>query len=297
RGLHTAVYRVGSGCSCAHKEAKLKCLGFLAAFYSAHVGGHRSFLSREKTVSTLGRMVLFIWLFVVLIINSSYTANLTSILTVQQLSSPIRGIDSLIASNERIGFQIGSFSENYLMEELNIPKSRLVALGSPEEYAEKLGGGIVAAIVDERPYVDLFLSNYCRDSPLAVDISTAILTLSENGVLQKIHDHWLKRKTCSLRNSDSDQLQLESFWGLFLIFGVACALALGIHFCMMLREFGKHDPSPEKGSRSVRLQRFLSFADEKEEISKRKLKRKRDGREVNRSNRIQAEVDEDQNCE
>ncbi|KVH96562.1 hypothetical protein Ccrd_001343, partial [Cynara cardunculus var. scolymus] len=118
----------------------------------------------------------------------------------------------------------------------------------------------------------------------------------ENGELQKIHDHWLKRKTCSLRNSDSDQLQLESFCGLFLIFGVACALALGIHFCMVLREFGKHDPSPEKGSRSVRLQRFLSFADEKEEISKRKLKRKRDGREVNRSNRIQAEVDEDQNC-
>ncbi|KAI3718186.1 hypothetical protein L6452_19043 [Arctium lappa] len=271
------------------------------------------FAHRENTVSTLGRLVLFIWLFVVLIINSSYTASLTSILTVQQLSSPIRGIDSLIASNGRIGFQIGSFSENYLMEELNIPKSRLVALGSPEEYAEKLGGGVVAAIVDERPYVDLFLSNYCRfqvvgqeftksgwgfafprDSPLAVDISTAILTLSENGELQKIHDHWLKRKTCSLQKSDSDQLQLGSFWGLFLIFGVACALALCIHFCMMLREFGKHDPSPEKGSRSVRLQRFLSFADEKEEISKRKLKRKRD---VNRSNRIQAEVDEDQNCE
>ncbi|KAL2933486.1 Glutamate receptor 3.1 [Bienertia sinuspersici] len=35
-----------------------------------------------------------IWLFVVLILTSSYTASLTSILTVQQLSSPIKGIDS-----------------------------------------------------------------------------------------------------------------------------------------------------------------------------------------------------------
>ena len=113
-------------------------------------------------MSTLGRMVLFIWLFVVLIINSSYTASLTSILTVQQLSSPIRGIESLITTNERIGFQVGSFAENYLKEELNIPQSRLVALGSPQEYAEKLGAGIVAAIVDERPYIDLFLSNNCR---------------------------------------------------------------------------------------------------------------------------------------
>lgn len=285
------------------------------------------FSHRENTVSTLGRMVLFIWLFVVLIINSSYTASLTSILTVQQLSSPIRGIDSLVTTNDRIGFQVGSFAESYLMQELNIPKSRLMALGSPQEYAEKLEEGVVAAIVDERPYVDLFLSSNCRfqvvgqeftksgwgfafprDSPLAVDMSTAILTLSENGELQKIHDYWLKRKTCALPNSDSDQLQLESFWGLFLIFGVACALALLIYFCMVFREFGKHhseevpEPSPKSGSRSVRLQRFLSFADEKEEISKSKLKRKREmslvnGREAdsrNRSNRIQAEVVEDQ---
>lgn len=120
--------------------------------------------SGENTVSTLGRMVLIIWLFVVLIINSSYTASLTSILTVQQLSSPIKGIDTLITSDQRVGFQVGSFAENYLHEELGIPESRLVALGSPEEYALALANGTVAAIVDERPYVDLFLSDHCHFS-------------------------------------------------------------------------------------------------------------------------------------
>jgi ionotropic glutamate receptor len=90
-------------------------------------------ISGENTVSTLGRVVIIIWLFVVLIINSSYTASLTSILTVQQLSSPIMGIDTLVTSNERIGFQVGSFAENYLTEQLNIPKSRLLALGSRTE--------------------------------------------------------------------------------------------------------------------------------------------------------------------
>ncbi|KAD6795655.1 hypothetical protein E3N88_06551 [Mikania micrantha] len=283
------------------------------------------FSHRENMLSTLGRLVLFIWLFVVLIITSSYTASLTSILTVQQLSSTIRGIESLVSTNERIGFQVGSFAENYMIEELNIPKSRLLPLGSPQEYAEKLGAGIVAAIVDERPYIDLFLSNNCRfqivgqeftksgwgfafprDSPLAVDMSTAILTLSDTGELQKITDRWLKRKTCTQQSSDSDQLQLESFSGLFLIFGVACVLALLVYFCMMLREFGKHhsepeDPSSKSGSRSLRM--FLSFADEKEEVSKNKLKRKREmslslanGAEVdlrNRSNRVQAEFLED----
>lgn len=116
-------------------------------------------------MSTLGRAVLIIWLFVVLIIQSSYTASLTSILTVQQLSSPIKGIDTLIASDEPIGFQVGSFAENYLTEELNIPRSRLKALGSPSEYAHALelgpSNGGVAAVVDERPYVEDFLSTQC----------------------------------------------------------------------------------------------------------------------------------------
>lgn len=44
----------------------------------------------EKIKSTLGRAVLIIWLFVVLIVTSSYTASLTSILTVQQLFPTIQ---------------------------------------------------------------------------------------------------------------------------------------------------------------------------------------------------------------
>ena len=108
--------------------------------------------------------MLLIWLFVVLIINSSYTASLTSILTIQQLSSPITGIDSLITSNEPIGYQVGSFAENYLIEELNIPKSRLIALGSPQAYTAALEEGIVAAVVDERSYVELFISKDCKFS-------------------------------------------------------------------------------------------------------------------------------------
>ncbi|KAF8013244.1 hypothetical protein BT93_I1180 [Corymbia citriodora subsp. variegata] len=257
------------------------------------------FAHRENTVSTLGRMVLIIWLFVVLIINSSYTASLTSILTVQQLSSPIRGIDSLIISNSPIGFQVGSFAENYMVEELNIPKSRLIKLGSPEEYASALETGRVAAVVDEQPYIDLFLSNHCkfsirgqeftksgwgfafpRDSPLAVDMSTALLTLSENGELQKIHNRWLSKRACQNSGAESDQLHLQSFWGLFLICGVSCVIALLIYLFFILRKFKRHsqqasEPSSHGSSSSARLQTFLTFADMKEDKSRSKSKRKR----------------------
>ena len=106
--------------------------------------------------------MLIIWLFVVLIINSSYTASLTSILTVQQLASRIEGIDSLISSNDPIGIQDGSFARDFLVRELNIAESRIKNLKNQQEYVDALlrgpQGGGVAAIVDELPYVELFLS-------------------------------------------------------------------------------------------------------------------------------------------
>ncbi|KAK2660920.1 hypothetical protein Ddye_007453 [Dipteronia dyeriana] len=261
------------------------------------------FAHRENTVSTLGRLVLIIWLFVVFIINSSYTASLTSILTVQQLSSSVKGIESLRNSDDRIGYQVGSFAEHYLSQELNISKSRLVALGSPEAYTKALKDGPekggVAAVVDERPYVELFLSSQCsfkivgqeftksgwgfafpRDSQLAVDLSTAILALSESGDLQRIHDKWLLKSSCTMDSAEleSDRLHLKSFWGLFLICGIACFIALFIYFMQIVHQLRTADPpdailSGASSGRSRRFQRFLSLMDEKEDQSKSKSKR------------------------
>ncbi|XP_054815562.1 glutamate receptor 3.7 isoform X2 [Prosopis cineraria] len=118
--------------------------------------------NQENTVSSLSRMVMIVWLFLLMVITASYTASLTSILTVEQLSSPITGIDSLIASNWPIGYQVGSYAFNYLTESLYVQRSRLVPLGNPEEYARALqlgpSRGGVAAIIDELPYIELFLS-------------------------------------------------------------------------------------------------------------------------------------------
>ena len=107
--------------------------------------------------------MMVVWLFLLMVITASYTASLTSILTFQQLSSPITGIDSLIASNWPIGYQVGSFAYSYLADNLNIPRSRLISLGTPEEFASALRKGPkdggVAAIIDELLYVELFLTN------------------------------------------------------------------------------------------------------------------------------------------
>ncbi|KAK4261986.1 hypothetical protein QN277_027609 [Acacia crassicarpa] len=259
------------------------------------------FSHRENTVSTLGRFVLLIWLFVVLIINSSYTASLTSILTVQQLSSPIKGIETLVASKEPIGYLQGSFSKNYLIEEIGIDESRLVPMRTPEESAKALRDGPkkggVAAYVDERAYIELFLSSRCdfaivgqeftrngwgfafpRDSPLAVDLSTAILKMAENGDLQRIHDKWLLNIACLSQNAkfEVDRLRLKSFWGLYLMCGVACVLALLAYIIVMMRQYKKHYvaevESCARSSSSIRT--FLTFADQKESEVKSRSKRR-----------------------
>ncbi|KAD5318242.1 hypothetical protein E3N88_18188 [Mikania micrantha] len=250
------------------------------------------FSHRENTVSTLGRFVLILWLFVVLIINSSYTASLTSILTVQQLTSRIDGIDGMISSNDPIGIQDGSFAYNYLVQELNIAESRIRPLKDKADYinALRLGpnNGGVAAIVDELPYVEVFMTYtncefrvvgqeftksgwgfaFQRDSPLALDLSTAILQLSENGDLQRIHDKWLTSRSCPQATEiDTNSLSLSSFWGLFLICGIACSISLGIYFCRVLCQYRRfnpdfeesHDmPEPDSARRSSR--RILSSA-------------------------------------
>eukprot|EP00250_Pteridium_aquilinum_P018745 c24192_g1_i1 orf=704-3022(+) len=110
------------------------------------------FAHREDTRSFLGRVVLLVWLFVILIINSSYTANLTSILTVEQLAPTIQGLESLIQSSLPIGYQTGSFVRDYLIA-LQVHPGRLKDFNSREMYKKALEAGPyrggVAAIVDE----------------------------------------------------------------------------------------------------------------------------------------------------
>ncbi|XP_022776636.1 glutamate receptor 3.7 [Durio zibethinus] len=262
--------------------------------------------NQEVTVSTLGRVVMVVWLFLLMVITSSYTANLTSILTVQQLSSPITGIDSLISNTWPIGYQVGSFAYGYLSENLNIHRSRLVALHSPEEYesALRLGpaNGGVAAIVDELPYVELFLSKrtdfgiigqpftksgwgfaFKRGSALAVDMSTAILKLSENGKLQDIHDNWFCKMGCPgerKRNSEPNQLHLVSFWGLYLLCGSITLGALLVFILRTVRQFVRYRrrqmklSSPSSSVQTTTrcsqvIYNFFDFIDEKEEAIKK----------------------------
>ncbi|XP_022759820.1 glutamate receptor 2.9-like [Durio zibethinus] len=122
------------------------------------------FSHRERVVSNLARFVIIIWCFVVLILIQSYTASLTSLLTIKQLQPTVTDINELLKRRESVGYRDGSFVEGILMD-LKFHKFQLKKYKSPDELDElftkgSANGGISAAL-DEVPLIELFLAKYC----------------------------------------------------------------------------------------------------------------------------------------
>ncbi|KAG8375363.1 hypothetical protein BUALT_Bualt10G0092300 [Buddleja alternifolia] len=220
------------------------------------------FAHKERVISNLSRFVLIIWFLVVLILIQSYTASLTSMLTVQKLQPTVTDVAVLIKNKDNVGYVKGSFVLE-LLKKMNFEESRILAYNTPEEMDELFSkgsknGGIAAAF-DELPYMKLFLSKYCSKytmvgptyktdgfgfvfpmgSPLVPDISRAILSVTESKKMVDIEKKWLGDEIKCPESStlvSSNSLGLESFWGLFLIVGVAAISAFIIYVIRFLRE-------------------------------------------------------------
>ncbi|KAL7172902.1 hypothetical protein ACSBR2_032383 [Camellia fascicularis] len=203
------------------------------------------FAHRERLFSNLSRFVVIVWLFVVLLLSSSYTATLTSLLTVQQIQ--------LASNGDYIESQ--KFVQGVIVRKLNFTDSRLKLYNSHEEYADALSSGSVAAIIDEIPYLKIFLAKYPgsyamvasesttngfgfafrKGSPLVPEIARAIRQLRENGTLMRLEQAWfnsppslVSTQNSSVTNGSPNRLNFDSFRGLFLISGLSSASALVI---------------------------------------------------------------------
>ena len=115
-------------------------------------------------VSNLARFVVIIWCFVVLILTQSYTASLTSLLTVEKLQPTVTDINELLKKGEKVGFPHDSFVKG-ILKGLNFAESQLISYRSPEELHDLFVKGSandgIAAALDEIPYLKLFLAKYC----------------------------------------------------------------------------------------------------------------------------------------
>ncbi|CAI5536307.1 unnamed protein product, partial [Closterium sp. Naga37s-1] len=174
--------------------------------------------------TSLARLFVIVFLIVGYLIVTMYTANLTSIVTVNRLKPSAMDIGSAASTSSPIGYQLGSFINAYL-QQMGIPANRLVALNNEDEYVEALTSGRVGVIVDENPYLELFSLDFCdvalapqpfsllnlafafpKGSQLGLDISQAIVQLSMSGKLQQLREQHFSgiNSSCTQPSSSSD---------------------------------------------------------------------------------------------
>ncbi|KAF9612903.1 hypothetical protein IFM89_004319 [Coptis chinensis] len=204
-------------------------------------------------MSNLTRFVVVVWIFVVLILNSSYTASLSSMLTVQSLQPVVASIEELKQNGDNVGYQEGSFVAD-ILKQMSFNESNITPFSSPVEMIKALqkgsqNNGGISAFFGTVPYIKPFLAKYCneytmigpinktdgygfafpRGSPLVADVSRALLNVSDGSEMKKL-DRALfgTQTTCSdpKNNVVSNSVNLNSFRGLFIITGTVSGLAL-----------------------------------------------------------------------
>lgn len=116
----------------------------------------------EKLHSNLSRMTMVVWLFVALVITQSFTASLTSLLTVQQLDQTTIDIETLKKNGAKVGCDANSFVGKYLEVVLGFQPNNIRRIGSGDYYPQALKSGEIAAAFIEAPYVKVFLAKYCE---------------------------------------------------------------------------------------------------------------------------------------
>ncbi|TVU09637.1 hypothetical protein EJB05_43123, partial [Eragrostis curvula] len=216
------------------------------------------FEEKEIVERFLSRVVLIVWLCFLLVLTSSYTANLTSMLTVQQLQPTVNDIQELLRSGEHVGYHRGSYVKG-LLEELGFDRSKIKPYDTPDDFHNALsrgsGSGGIAALVHEVPYIKLFLANHCsgytmvgpiykaagfgyalaKGNPLLRDISNAILNVTGGDAMIQIEKKWIGyQNDCQNVGpvTGSSSLTFDNFRGLFILTGAASTSSLLIALIM-----------------------------------------------------------------
>lgn len=116
-------------------------------------------------MTNLARVVVVVWVFVVLILSSTYTASLSARLTASKLQKADTDVNTLIRNGDYVGCREGTFLIEFLLN-LGFNKSRIRTYKLPEDFDGALSNGSenggITAMFSRTPYANLFLPKYCN---------------------------------------------------------------------------------------------------------------------------------------
>lgn len=112
--------------------------------------------------NNLSRLVMVPWLFLILIVTASFTANLTSMIITSRLVPSSVEVGHLKSTNAAVGCDGGPLSPGYLQMVLGFKAENIKVMFTLDEYAEALTSGRIKAVFLLSPYAKIFLMKYCK---------------------------------------------------------------------------------------------------------------------------------------
>ncbi|PQP93856.1 glutamate receptor 2.8 [Prunus yedoensis var. nudiflora] len=211
-------------------------------------------LNGNKLNSNLSRITMVVWLFMALVITQTYTAKLTSLLTLPRLEPTVVDVFALQNSNATVGCAGASYTSKYLEEVLHFRHNNIKNFSRSDEYAPALRRREVAALFLDLPLAKVFLAQNCksftmtgptynvggfgfafpRGSQLLPSVTQAMLKASEDGTLQDLEKKMLASQKCMYMDPEEDEHLSPSFspsyfWVLFIFTGGTSSMALAIY--------------------------------------------------------------------
>lgn len=244
------------------------------------------------------RVMAAAWWFFILILVSSYTANLAAFLTVERMDNPIQSADDLAkqtkvlygclkSGSTRAFFQRSNYTTYARMWSFMESRRAETLLDSNSKGVERVKKGDFAFLM-ESTTIEYTVERNCdlsqvgslldqkgygiatqQDSPYRAVLSEAILNLQEKGVLHKLKDRWWKEKkdgntSCEVKEQQkssgtASELGLDHVGGVFVVLGGGALISIAI---CLLEFYWKHIKTP----RQERNHMFIQLAKEFKEI-------------------------------
>nr|KYP40595.1 Glutamate receptor 2.5 [Cajanus cajan] len=239
-------------------NAELKGLGSMLWFMVTVI----FFAHREPITRPLARIVLSPWLFAILVITNTFTASLTSMITVAQLKPSVLDIQTLLKRNSPVGCDGNSFIQKYLIEVHGFKLENIRKMKSTSDYLVAFQNKDIEAAFFIVPHAKVFLAKYScmgfikagktfrlgglgfvfpKGSALAIDISEALLKVIESTEVEQLEKDMIMvggNSSCShLKNvaKDTSSIGFQPFLALFCACPIVAILALLYNMICLLK--------------------------------------------------------------
>lgn len=110
----------------------------------------------------LARMVLGPWLFAILIITASFTASLSSMMTISRSQPWFLDIETLKLKNATVGCNKNSVMVRFLTQVLLIPQEKIKQIPSVDMFPDALEKGEIQAAFFSGAHAKVFLAKHCK---------------------------------------------------------------------------------------------------------------------------------------